>query len=209
MPLLYRKEGPGESLMAVWKITETEEILRSMLHFSDVLEGQLARISCIAKRLEWLASRILVQELSGCCASVTYNVNGKPALIEKSSGISISHTKGYAAVVVSHHDRAGVDIEYPSARISKVADRFLHPSEESYIVASYMEIYHALIWCAKETLYKRADIPGLNFKEDLIIEPFEPSSVGSMNGLIKVHNKWVNVRLEYTVTPDYYLVWHW
>ena len=122
---------------------------------------------------------------------------------------SISHTRGFAAVCISSRVSAGIDIEYPSERISRLETRFVNPQEASFIPADNQAVYHGLIWCAKETLYKMAATPGLIFKDDMLISPFKAENKGAMATKLFLNTEVKEYQLLYKVQPDYYLVWHY
>jgi 4'-phosphopantetheinyl transferase EntD len=209
MPLLYRQKGPNQTQVAVWQITESEPKLMSRLTFCESMTQQLKPISNPSKRLEWLASRILIQELLDCPPAVSYSTNGKPRIEGKDVHLSISHTSGFAAVVASPQKATGIDIEYPSPRIKKLSPRFVNATEEKQFEICGRERGSALVWCAKETLYKIVDTPGIQFKEDMVIEGLSPDMSGTLKSMIFVHGQWVSMVLQYRVTPEYYLVWYW
>jgi 4'-phosphopantetheinyl transferase EntD len=209
MPLLYRQEGPKQAQMAVWQITESEEELINRLSFCTSMDRQLQPISNPAKRLEWLASRLLIQELLQCPPALSYSVNGKPHMTERDVHLSISHTSGFAAVVVSPQKPTGIDIEYPSPRIEKLSARFVNATEERQFPLCGREKGCALVWCAKETLYKIMDTPGVLFKEDMEIEGLSPHSSGTLKARVNIQDQWLSLVLQYRITPEYYLVWYW
>lgn len=60
-------------------------------------------------------------------ATIYHNADGKPFIPDYN--ISISHTRGYAAVMLSKTHSVGIDIEYISDRVGRIATRFLHPDE--------------------------------------------------------------------------------
>lgn len=95
-----------------------------------------------------------LQELTGGSALIAYHPNGAPYLSGSSLHISISHTKGYAAVLLQDHPAAGIDIEYRSERVSRIRSRFMNPEEEAGIDKEYETEHLLLHWCAKETLLK-------------------------------------------------------
>ena len=85
---------------------------------------------------------------------IGYEDSGKPYLVDGSFYISISHTKGYVAVILSSEVPVGIDIEQYGKRIHKVIDRFIRPDEQ---VGSYQgDITWGLLlhWSAKETVFK-------------------------------------------------------
>ncbi|WP_162198176.1 4'-phosphopantetheinyl transferase family protein [Geofilum rubicundum] len=178
--------------MAVWHITESEETLTGWLSFSPLMHHQLQQISHPAKRLEWLASRWLIQQLMQCPPAVSYSATGQPFIDHQATHLSISHTMGYAAVVTSPLKPTGIDIEYPSPRIEKLSARFVNPTEEAQFSTSGRAPGCALVWCAKEAIYKILDTPGILFKEDMVIENLSSSfrdieGAGKHSGPMDIH----------------------
>lgn len=100
MPLLMKHTGP---LWGIWKIEEPSEVLLALLQNRKEYLPQLELIRTEQRRREWLASRVLLQELTGGSALIAYHPNGAPYLSGSSLHISISHTKGYAAVLLQDH----------------------------------------------------------------------------------------------------------
>ena len=86
-------------LWGIWKIEESSEVLLSLLRNREEYLPQLELIRTEQRRREWLACRVLLQELTGGPVCVAYRPNGAPYLSGSSLHISISHTKGYAAVL--------------------------------------------------------------------------------------------------------------
>jgi 4'-phosphopantetheinyl transferase EntD len=209
MPIIFEKTQ-NNSRLAVWHITESESELTSLLNNNAPdLTKQLQQITHPTKRLEWLASRILLKQLGKCVPLVCYDGHGKPYLENRSVLFSITHTNNFAAVVTSKKNVTGIDIEYPSKRISRLADRFVHPDEKAFIPHQEKALYHALLWCAKETIYKTVNDPGLEFKTKIRIKPFKAGQEGSFEAEVLTNPRWNKYHLNYLVTSHYYLVWHW
>ncbi|MGQ1945959.1 4'-phosphopantetheinyl transferase family protein [Geofilum sp. OHC36d9] len=209
MPIIFEK-AENNSRLAVWHITETEPELTKLINYDTPdLSKQLQQISHPSKRLEWLASRILLKQLGKCVPLVSYDNHGKPYLENQNICFSITHTNNFAAVVVSEKEMTGIDIEYPSTRISKLADRFVHPDEKAFIPHQKESLYHALLWCAKETIYKAVNNPGLEFKTKIRVKPFKAGQEGSFEAAVLTDSGWNKYHLNYLVTKHYYLVWNW
>ena len=62
MPLLMKHTGP---LWGIWKIEESSEVLLSLLRNREEHLPQLELIRTEQRRQEWLACRVLLQELTG------------------------------------------------------------------------------------------------------------------------------------------------
>jgi phosphopantetheinyl transferase len=209
MPIVFEKTQ-NNSQLAVWQITENEAELTDQLSCNNPhLTKQLEQITHPSKRLEWLASRILLKQLVKCVPLVCYNDHGKPYMENQNVHFSITHTNNFAAVVISEKKRTGIDIEYPSTRISRLADRFIHPDEKAFIPKQKEALYHALLWCAKETIFKTVDYPGLEFKTKIRVEPFKADQEGSFEAVVLTDHGRNKYHLNYLVTSHYYLVWNW
>lgn len=205
MPLLFRQDKP---LMGVWKITETADEFAAMLDDESLFEHELVSIRSVSRKTEKLATNILLKELIGKETAVLHNSTGAPYLLNEPYNISISHTKGYVAVLlVPKEDYAGVDIEYNSDRVCKVKDRFLSQSEKAFIDHNFESEHLLLCWCAKETLYKIIGVPGADFTSHLHILPFR----FARTGIIKVYDSCTDnprhFSLCYRVGVEYTLVW--
>ena len=134
------------------------------------------------------------------------SANGKPYLQNQSQYVSISHTKGYAAVSVSDKPTA-LDIELCSDRVLKVANRFVHPNEEAFVEPQLRKEYLTLLWCAKETLYKYFDEFGVIFKDQFLVRPIEIAECGNLNCQFLSGDRLERLELTYEVNANYTLVY--
>lgn len=95
-------------------------------------------------------------------ASLQHDEAGKPLL--EGYHISISHTVrrqgGYVAIMLSKSHEVGIDIEYVSDRIMRIAERFLRKDEKPVTVAD-----HLVCWCAKEAVYKLFSSDDLTYQQ--------------------------------------------
>ena len=142
MPL-YRKYKQGDLTVAVWKVDETVEQLRSMFHQFSIYEAGYARFSAEKRKQEWLAVRVLLKEILGEEKEIAYHPSGKPFLKDNSLHISFSHTHGYVAVALHPSAEVGVDIEQYGTRVQRVASRFIR-EDEKISIESGDEIYALL-----------------------------------------------------------------
>ena len=94
---------------------------------------------------------------------IGHEESGKPLL--DCWHISISHTRGYVAVMLSKTREVGVDIEYVSERIKRIADRFLRADEHAESVNELL-----IHWCAKETIYKLYSEQDLTFQQMKVVD---------------------------------------
>jgi phosphopantetheinyl transferase len=166
--------------MGVWKVTESAGELLSLLTQTKATFLFPDKIHTERRKTEWLAVRVLLKELLGEATAIAYHTNGAPYLPDKDLCISISHTKGYVAVLLSDTPPAGIDIEYRASRILNVRSRFLSPEEDSHIDPA-READHLLIhWCAKETLFKMMGQSDVDFANQMHIHPFPCNKSGNL-----------------------------
>lgn len=122
-------------------------------------------ITATSRRLERLAWRALLRSLEPE-ARVEYLPSGKPQILNSQyQHISVSHCRGAVAVVLA--DRGcGVDVECRSRNFERVQSRYMTQQERSL---STHEDWAAVVWCAKEALYKMAGREGVDFLSDVVI----------------------------------------
>ena len=199
-------EGGG---IAVWHITESADTLYALLATSKY-DVQLAEKHHEARRAEWIAVRLLVKELFGPDAEVAYYPTGRPYLKDSTIHISISHTKGYAAVAYSTAGPIGLDIERISDRVERIAHRFTSTDEAAYIDTHGQQdrpMYHLINWSAKETLYKLLDDTRMaDFKAAFHIAPYTLASKGMLDAtLLAAYDG--RVAVHYRLFPDFVCTW--
>lgn len=204
MPLLLQHIAP---LWGVWKIEESSETLLALLKNAEEYLPELDGIRTEHRRREWLASRVLLQELLGSPLRIAYHLNGAPYLPDSPLHISISHTKGYAAVLLQNHPAAGIDIEYHSERVLKIRSRFMAPEEEAGIDKEHETEHLLLHWCAKETLFKMIGQEEVDFRKHLHVRPFRYAEEGSCTAHETRTEQGSVYRLNYLVTPAFVLTW--
>lgn len=99
----------------------------------------------------------IVESRLGAGVRVVHDPDGAPELVGSDMHISISHSRGYAAVALHPSQRIGVDIEEPRPeQLARVAKRFLSAAEAPVWSADLLAA-----WTIKEAVYKAAGTPGL------------------------------------------------
>ncbi len=207
MPLLFRYTTP---LLGVWKMDETSDELLAMLgDDASTLEG-LRQLTAERRRREWLASRVLLKTLMGKECRVAYHADGAPYLPDSTLYISISHTEGYAAVLLQKEGAAGIDIERRQPRVLRVRSRFLSEAEDAEVASSKDDEVSRLLvyWCAKEALYKMIRQEEVDFARHLHVEPFRLAEKGEIRAYETRTSMAQGFDLRYEVTPDFVLVYN-
>jgi phosphopantetheinyl transferase len=191
----------------VWEITEDYDTLYSMVDLATVEKNKLDSFKNISRKVEWLSVRALVKNMLGKDTRILYNAENKPFVKGNTHQISISHSNMLTAVLISKDKRVGIDLEFMSGKISKVADKFIN-ERESITENPEMRKYHMYLhWCAKEALYKILDKQDINFRDGLTITPFDPDEHGFMKGTVMNGNGLESIELEYLQHDNYALVW--
>lgn len=124
-------------------------------------------ITALSSRVARLAWRALLREmLSPTTAEVSYLPSGKPQIRNSQyQHISVSHSRDYVAVALSQ-DPCGVDVERIDRNFEHVKSRYITVAESQL---SADRRWAAVVWCAKEALYKYAGREGLDFLRDIVI----------------------------------------
>lgn len=176
MPL-FKTFASAYARWGIWKVEEDESTLFSMLPPDTCYADALQAFSSPHRRVEWLAVRVLLYTMMGEEQEILYHPNGRPYLPKAS--ISISHTKGYVAVLLADEGcNVGIDIEQVGERVRRVAHKFIGPDEQIHPYEG-SDLWSLLLhWSAKESLFKCMDAVGVDFIEHLHIHPFLPAVQG-------------------------------
>jgi phosphopantetheinyl transferase len=204
MPLYKLKNTGTESAWGIWKVEESAEEL-AFTAFEEAPGG----IVHLTKRLEWLASRVLVRTLLEQndlpYSGIHKDEYGKPFLRELTHHISLSHAYPYVAVQLDKNKPVGIDIEQPTEKLLRIAPRVLSLEELDNAGSDIRK--HCVYWCAKEALYKVYGKRGLHFASQLLVEPFILEEKGDLKGTITVREEKLNVALSYEIEPEFVVVY--
>ncbi len=207
MGVIISKQISTGCLLGVWEICEEYDTLRALLKLDDSDVHALESFRNHERKLEFLSVRSLLSNMTDPSAKIIYNGTRKPFLRDKSFNISITHSHLLTSILLSRDKRVGIDMEYMTDRINKVAHKFI--SKDEYITTDKaLQRYHLYIhWCAKEALYKLCDKPNLNFRENLIISPFKVNEKGVIKGHLDTETRKENFNLHYFKQNNYIIVW--
>lgn len=174
---------PGLSL-ATWEVNEPlEELSALSAAFAEPVWNSMADVQQLRERM---ASRLAVKYLAekACIPfkGIAKNEHQAPLLIEAQQQISLSHTRGLAAAALSKNAPVGIDVEYKSERVMRIAPKFLNDEEQDAFMNNWRDCLAC--WCAKEALYKLLGKKGVFFKEQLLVGKL-PN--GSLHAHIKPH----------------------
>ena len=156
--LFYNKKLINGCSLAIWKIEESvEQLLSHFYTYKEAMTTQITSMNSEKRQKEFLAVRVLISKLLGVENSVIYNSDGRPSLLNRDEKISISHTQGYASVIIHPNRTVGVDIEQCREKIFRIKHKFLSAFELAHVDLQNELKYLTLLWSAKETLYKISD----------------------------------------------------
>jgi 4'-phosphopantetheinyl transferase len=170
MPLIKLDIDHTGYKFCLWKITETENELIKDLNLNFIHLKKLSERKSTYHRKSFLAIRQLLKKLNIELSIQNYDRNGRPYL-EDGRYISFSHTKDFAAVVVSEKS-IGVDIEKQQNKIIKIAPRFLSDLEKKIKLTTDQISKITQIWTAKEAVYKAFRTKGIDFSKQIKISTF-------------------------------------
>jgi len=176
MPLFKKITDPDFEI-AIWRIEED-------LTFFEPLFASHPDIPNKAKKMQWFATRHLINELRGQFSEVLKAESGKPFLVDSPHHISISHSTEFAAVMHSEKYFVGIDLEIVNPKVENIAHKFLQPYELAALKPQERLKKLILYWSAKESLYKLYGHRNIEFKTQLIIDPFELQTKGELKAEI-------------------------
>lgn len=169
MPLVHTIQN-AEILLGLWEITEEPSFFEQAIPYRSSASNP-------GQQLQQLASRMVLDALQPSFPfdQIQSNPAGKQLLPEGMPQFSISHTKGFAAGIISAEIPVGIDIEFISPRVHKIEKRFLNPHEYA-LLAPLSEgdrvVFSSLFWSIKETVYKCWGKGGVDFAEQIRIQSF-------------------------------------
>lgn len=157
---------PGGELI-LWEVKEHVKWFYERMTLSKKLEMEFRSIRADAIRLQWVASRFILQQLArNAVLELEKDNYGKPHFVHDTRFISLSHCKGFAAAI-SGDVAVGVDVELVSNRVQRIKNRFL--SADELALLGETDAMLMLAWSAKEAVYKMYGQKGLIFKSDMCI----------------------------------------
>jgi len=192
-----------EFILGIWRVEEDEASLKVIVGGTDF--PGLAKINHPRRRLEWLAARSLLREF-GYNGHVLYHPTRRPFLAESHAHLSISHSFPYVAVLLSNSFSVGVDVESFNRPFVEVSDKYLSIQEKKWVDLNDNHRL-ALIWSAKEALYKLPGMEGLT-GADMDIKPIDSiSSSGVLNATIRLGGTIQKFELNYFYIGNFNVVW--
>ena len=175
MPIVKTFNIDTKTRLYLWEVRETLAVLQEQVKLTPEQTETFGKIHNERAQKNFLATRLLLQEVGYSSKMLFYDPYGRPYLNDGQQ-ISISHSFDRVAVIIS--DQAvGVDIEKKRDKIKRVARKF---TQWNYQSASFSDenIIQKLTmtWCAKEVGFKIHNNPTLTLN-DIKVRDFFPNDV--------------------------------
>lgn len=139
----------------------------ALITASDVASA--SRFQNDSRRREHLAWRRVVRSELGRGVVIDYSEVGAPVVDTPNTHISVAHGGESVAVAIAN-EPVGVDIESLDRNYERIKSRFMSPAEEAL---SAMEAWPAVVWTAKEAIYKLYGKREVDLTEDIRITAFD------------------------------------
>ena len=196
MPFVKKIETEN-GIIGIWELTDSTDSLIANFRFSENEEAEFKKFSFKKRQSEYLATRLLLQQLLNEKTEIIYLKSGRPQIINSSLNISLSHSADLLVIFISAN-QVGIDVEKVNRNIQPVAKRFLHKDELAWIEKSE-NIQNSMIlyWSAKEAIYKCCNQSGVQFDTQIYIPPFEFGKTNFFNGKLTTQNRQENYNLWY------------
>lgn len=208
MPIVLNKKIDDQTVLAVWKIEETEEQLLSSLQLKQHELDVITSLSAGKRALHWLSTRVLLRTMLNTADYIDCRMDehGKPYLVNSDTHISLSHSYDYASVIISKGKKVGVDIELIKMKIKSIKHKFLSDVElaQKQIGDNTNGLY--VCWCAKEAIYKWHGKKGLEFKQHIHIKSFKLKDEGSLQAIVELPEGTRELTVNYFKTTDGYML---
>lgn len=128
---------------------------------------------------------------------IGHAASGQPLL--RGYHVGVTHTKGYAALMLSKNCDVACDIEHFSDRVERIKSKFLRKDEKADDLDSLL-----VHWCGKETVYKLFPEDNLQFSQ-MRVGPFSTMSDWACE--VENMKRGEKVRVDFELTMQFVLTY--
>lgn len=128
---------------------------------------------------------------------ISHAASGQPLL--RGYHVGVTHTKGYAALMLSKSCDVACDIEHFSDRVERIKSKFLRKDEKADDLDSLL-----VHWCGKETVYKLFPEDNLQFSQ-MRVGPFSTMSDWACE--VENMKRGEKVRVDFELTMQFVLTY--
>lgn len=138
------------------------------------------------RRREHLAWRRIVRQELGTNIAIDYNDVGAPTVDTPNTYISVSHGADMVAVAIAD-ETVGVDIEALDRNFDRVKSRYMSDLESA--ISDHKD-WAAMVWSAKEAIYKLYGRREVDLMDDIHITAYNPeimelrATVGNVDNIV-------------------------
>ena len=208
MALYLRKRLDNKAEIAVWHVTETEEVLKSITSVPTDEMEEISLFRSESQRRQKLAVRALINEVFEEKMYLNHHDNGQPYLENCATNISITHTENYVAIIIHDDEEVGIDVESLDRDFSVVEKKALSEDEIDDLEKDKRNEQLAIYWCAKEAIYKRMSQNRVVYAEQIEVEKFNVRKEGELEAtFIHKDEHEEEFDLEYMIFDRHVLVW--
>lgn len=208
MPLYQKISVDSNSVILIWKITESFNDLFRAVSMKDNSLARLEGMKSESHQRGFLAVRMLLQEAGYTDFDLYYDEFGKPHL-KDGKNISISHSYDFSVIMLSDKN-IGIDLELRRDLIKKIARKF---ADEPFVYqcennsTEYISKL-TVIWGIKEAVFKVRNEVGISFKDHVFARPFEMNQLKTTALLDFIETK-QEFEVHFAEIENYTLVWLW
>lgn len=177
MPICQQIDINKDCTLLIWNVSEPLDELLQQVTLTIDEQAKLNSFGSKSRKLEFVATRCLVQLSLGADVRIMNDEHGKPHLLNSDLAISISHTKSYVGILLGKNHSVALDMEYLSDRVERIASRFLSEKELNSIGNENRILHLYQHWCAKECLIKLYGKKDVHLIDELKVDPFSPSDI--------------------------------
>jgi 4'-phosphopantetheinyl transferase len=171
MPLFTKLEINKNSVVYLWKITETlDELFRAVV-LKDLCLDRLESMKSEGHQKGFLAVRMILQHIGYTDFDLYYDEFGKPNL-KDGTNISISHSSDFSAIALSDK-KVGMDLEQIKDKVLRIAPRFMDVSHLNHLLEEQQVEKATVIWGIKESVFKLKNEKGISFPQHIFEEKFD------------------------------------
>lgn len=174
MPLVYYNKISNGLELGIWHITESVDELLKYLYLNKEEFSTLYSFKSEKRKKQWMSYRALIRTIvqTDFIYRIYYDENNKPYLVNPTRAISVSHTDNYSAVLINENvnEIRGLDVEKLSEKAFRNKNKFLTDEEINLLPMDNLYFYSTLFWSAKESVYKKSNIPNIFLKSNIKIE---------------------------------------
>lgn len=225
MALINVREVYPNVFLGLWQTTETVDEFFGTYGFLEPYRQHVeTSFKNDGRKKEFLAIHALLHEMLAICgkphgarrstalqgqseASHGSPVADAPMIGHAASGqpllrgyhVGVTHTKGYAALMLSKNCDVACDIEHFSDRVERIKSKFLRKDEKADDLDSLL-----VHWCGKETVYKLFPEDNLQFSQ-MRVGPFSTMSDWACE--VENMKRREKVRVDFELTMQFVLTY--